>query len=67
MASKQAMTTKVFRKRMNDQIIFLLRQGKLTLEEISDQAGCSLWHVFDIARKNGLRRKDSAAQQKEGN
>jgi hypothetical protein len=49
---------------MQVEVVRLLREGRLTLEQISRECRCSLSSVNNIARRNGLRRKDARKEVK---
>ena len=50
--------TKELLRTMQEEVVQLLREGRLTLEQVSRGSRCSLSTVNNIARRNGLRRKD---------
>ena len=43
---------------MQEEVVRLLREGRLTLEQVSRECRCSLSSVNNIAKRTGLRRKD---------
>jgi predicted transposase YdaD len=56
--------TKEMLRTMQVEVVRLLREGRLTLEQISRECRCSLSSVNNIARRNGLRRKDARKEVK---
>ena len=50
--------TKEMLRTMQEEVVRLLREGRLTLEQVGRECRCSLSTVNNIARRSGLRRKD---------
>jgi hypothetical protein len=50
--------TKELQRTMQAEVVRLLREGRLTFEQVGRECRCSLSTVNNIARRNGLRRKD---------
>ncbi|MGD0696534.1 MAG: hypothetical protein ABSB82_17070 [Terriglobia bacterium] len=50
-----------FRLEMKENIVRDLRDGKLTLQAVAVKNQTTISTVYQIARKNGLRRKDREA------
>jgi len=43
---------------MHEEVIALLIEGRLTLEDIAREVGCTTSTVFHIQKKNGLLRRE---------
>ena len=54
---------KEFRKKLRGEIVALLKGGEMTYEQIAQQCGCTLSTVYNVAKENGLRRRDRAGKE----
>jgi DNA-binding CsgD family transcriptional regulator len=70
----EARTMKASRNRVGEairktqgEVLALLRQGGLSYEGIARQVRCSARTVYNIAKQNGLRRRETSDGMKGGN
>jgi len=54
---------KEFRKKLRGEIVTLLKGGEMTYEQIAQHCGCTLSTVYNVAKENGLRRRDRAGRE----